>query len=156
MAAALRSKGFEAFLPLYKRQHRWSDRAKVIEEPLFPGYVFCRFNAEDRLSLLTIPGVMHAAGIGNVPTALADAEILAVREALRAEAAVEPWPFQEMGQRIRLGSGPLQGLEGFLVGSDDRQRIVLGLTVLKESVAVEIDGAWIDPEVRSLSASRTE
>lgn len=149
VAAAARSKGFEEFLPLYKSRHQWSDRSKLVDEPLFPGYVFCRLNAEDRFALLTIPGVMHLVGIGHTPTALADAEVLAIRDALRAQVVVEPWPFLEVGARVQLANGPLAGLGGFLIRTDHRARIVLGLTLLKQSVAVEVDHNWVEPVTRT-------
>lgn len=153
VAAAARNKGFEEFLPLYRSRHRWSDRSKLIDEPLFPGYVFCRLNPEHRFGLLTIPGVMHLVGAGSVPQALADDEVLVIREALRRDATVEPWPFLEDGSRVRLQSGPLAGLEGLLVQADPRQRLVMGLSVLKQSVAVEIDHDWIEPMSRSSSVN---
>ncbi len=148
VAAAARSKGFEEFLPLYKCRHRWSDRSKLVDEPLFPGYVFCRFHAEDKFSLLTIPRVMHLVGIGNSPAALADEEILAIRDALRAQVSVEPWPFLETGSRVQLSNGPLMGLEGFLVQAERQHRLVLGLSILKQSIAVEIERHWMEPAAR--------
>ena len=77
-----RNKGFEEFLPLYQSRRRWSDRFKSVEMPLFPGYVFCRFNPEFRLPLLTIPGVMGLVGVGKVPVAIEDAEIAAIQAAV--------------------------------------------------------------------------
>src|SRR5437870_10478360 len=58
VAAHLRAKNHEWFLPLYRCRHRWSDRIKEIEAPFFPGYVFCRRNLLNRLRILTIPGVL--------------------------------------------------------------------------------------------------
>lgn len=153
VAAAARNKGFEEFLPLYKARHRWSDRSKMIEEPLFPGYVFSRLSPEDRFALLTIPGVMHLVGIGNIPAALADEEILAIQGTLRAEAKMKPCPFLETGRRIRLATGPLVGLEGLLAQADQQQQIVLNLTVLRQSVAVDIELNWIESAARSTPAT---
>jgi len=149
VAAAARSKGFQEFLPLYTCRHRWSDRSKLVDEPLFPGYVFCRLHPEDRFSLLTIPRVMHLVGIGSSPVALADDEISAIRDALRAQVPVEPWPFLEAGERVQLSSGPLVGLEGFLVEAERQNRLVLGLSILKQSIAVEIERHWIEPAARA-------
>ena len=138
---------------MYRTRHRWSDRSKLIEEPLFPGYVFCRLNPEQRFALLTIPGVMHVVGIGNTPEVLAEDEILSIRDALQKDVALEPWPFLEDGSRVRLQSGPLAGLEGLLVQATPGQRLVMGLSVLKQSVAVEIDANWIEPMSQSSSAT---
>lgn len=142
VAAAVRTKGFEEFLPLYQCRHHWSDRLKLVDVPLFPGYLFCRFNAEDRLAILTIPRVMHLVGIGNVPVTIDDEEISAIRAAVRAQAIIKPWPFLESGQRVRLASGPLVGLEGFLIETNRQPGIVMGLTALKQSVAVKIERNW--------------
>ena len=140
-----RNKGFEEFLPLYQRRQRWSDRVKAVEFPLFPGYVFCRLNPQYRLPLLTIPGVLHFVGIGKVPVPIDDAEILAIQSAVASGLSTEPWPFLEVGQRVRLEDGPLVGLEGFLIEVRKRYRVVVSVTLLKRSVAVEIDREWVAP-----------
>jgi transcription antitermination factor NusG len=145
VASAARHKGFEEFLPLYKCLRRWSDRLKVLELPLFPGYVFCRLNEEDRFALLTIPGVVHLVSNGGVPMPIDEKEISAIQAAIRSEIPLEPWHFPEVGERVRLSRGPLAGLDGFLVQTSDHQRIIVGLSVLKRSIAVEADRDWIEP-----------
>ena len=119
VAIAARSKGIQDFLPLHRCRLRWSDRSKWVELPLFPGYLFCRLSPENRFSLLTIPGVMHIVGIGRVPEPVDEREILAIQRAVGSDAQVEPWPFLEAGPRVRLSKGPLPGLEGFLVETDE-------------------------------------
>jgi transcription antitermination factor NusG len=140
-----RYKGFEEFLPIYHGRRRWSDRFKSVELPLFPGYVFCRINPEFRLPLLTIPGVLSFVGVGRVPAPIADAEIAAIQQAVGAGLLAEPYPYLEVGQRVRLAEGPLAGLEGFLVEVRKQQRIAVSVSLLKRSVAVEIDRHWIRP-----------
>jgi transcription antitermination factor NusG len=140
-----RHKGFEEFLPLYQSRRRWSDRFQTVELPLFPGYVFCRTNPEVRLPLLTIPGVLNFVGIGKVPAPIDDAEMAAIQTAIGAGLVTEPYPFLEVGQRVRLAEGPLAGLEGFLVEVRKQQRIAVSVSLLKRSVAVEIDRHWIRP-----------
>src|SRR6266404_8042389 len=95
VAAAARQKGFEAFLPLCKSRHRWSDRLQSIEVPLFPGYVFCRLDPERRLPLLMISGVLNFVGVGKIPAPLDESEIVAIQIAVRSELRTEPCPFQE-------------------------------------------------------------
>ena len=145
VAAIARNKGFEEFLPLYQCRQRWSDRLKSVEFPLFPGYVFCRLDPQYRLPLLTIPGVLHFVGIGKVPAPIDDAEIIAIQSAVASGLSAEPWPFLEVGQRVQLEDGPLAGLEGFLVEVRKRYRVVVSVTLLKRSVAVEIDREWVAP-----------
>jgi transcription antitermination factor NusG len=140
-----RHKGFEEFLPLYQSRRRWSDRFKSVDLPLFPGYVFCRMNPEFRLPILTIPGVLDFVGIGRVPAPIDDAEIAAIQKAIGAGLSAEPYPYLEVGQRVRLAEGPLAGLEGFLVEVRKQQRIAVSVSLLKRSVAVEIDRLWVRP-----------
>jgi transcription antitermination factor NusG len=145
VATIARNKGFEEFLPLYQSRRRWSDRFKSVELPLFPGYVFCRLNPEFRLPLLTIPGVLGFIGIGRVPAPIEDAEITAIQTAIGAGLLAEPYPFLEVGQRVRVAEGPLTGLEGLLVEVRKQQRIAVSVSLLKRSVAVEIDRHWVRP-----------
>jgi transcription antitermination factor NusG len=145
VAAGAHHKGFEEFLPLYQGRHRWSDRYKSVEVPLFQGYVFCRLNPDRRLPLLTIPGALYFVGVGKTPLPIDDAEIASIQTAMRSELPAEPWPFLEIGHRVRLEKGPLAGLEGFLVQSRKQHRIVVSVTVLRRSVAVEIDRQWVRP-----------
>jgi len=145
VANIAQNKGFEWFLPLYKSHHRWTDRLKVVELPLFPGYVFCRLNPQYRLPLLTIPGVLHFTGNGKVPVPIEDAEIAAIRAAVHSGLATEPCAFLEVGQRVRLEGGPLTGMEGILVETCNQQRLVVSVTLLKRSVAVAIERHWAKP-----------
>ncbi len=145
VATMAHNKGFEQFLPLYQARHRWSDRFKSVELPLIPGYVFCRLDPVRRLPLLTIPGVLHFVGIGKTPVPIEDAEVEAIQTATRSGLAAEPWPFLEIGQRVRLQEGPLAGLEGFLTEVRKQQRIVVSVTLLRRSVAVEIERDWVRP-----------
>jgi transcription antitermination factor NusG len=144
VAMAMHSKGFEAFLPLYPIRRQRSDRYKSVDLPLFPGYVFCRFEAKHRFPLLTIPGVLHVVGVGRIPSPIDDAEILAIQNVTRSHLQVEPWPFLESGQRVRLKSGPLSGAEGFLICLRRQYRVVLNLPTLRKAIAVEIERNWVE------------
>src|SRR5262245_16971358 len=106
VATLVEHKGYEGFLPLYQSRRRWSDRLKSVEFPLFPGYVFCRLQPDQRLPLLTIPGVLHFVGIGKTPVPIENDEVAAVQAAVRSGLSAEPWPFLEAGQRVRLEDGP--------------------------------------------------
>jgi transcription antitermination factor NusG len=138
-------KGFEPFLPLYQSRRRWSDRFKSVALPLFPGYVFCRFSPECRLPLLTIPGVVKIVGVGKIPVPIDDTEIAVIQAAVYSGLSAEPYPFLEVGQRVRLEEGPLKGLEGFLVEVRKQQRLAVSVGLLKRSIAVEIDRQWVRP-----------
>jgi transcription antitermination factor NusG len=145
VATIARNRGFEEFLPLNRSRRRWSDRLKAIDLPLFPGYVFCRLDPQRRLPLLTIPGVLHFVGIGKIPSPIEDTEIAAIQTAVGSGILTEPWPFLEVGRRVRLEDGPLAGLEGILVETPKRQSVVVSVTLLKRSIAVAIERHWAAP-----------
>jgi len=145
VTAGVRNKGFEEFLPLYRSCHRWSDRVKSVELPLFPGYTFCRIDPNVRLPILTIPGALHFIGIGKDPAPIDDSEIAAIQNAVRSGLPAEPWAYLNVGQLVRLVDGPLAGLEGILIETRKQYRIVVSVSLLQRSVAVEIDRNWVTP-----------
>ncbi len=143
-AQVLRTRGFEDFLPLYSTSRRWSDRIKRIDQPLFPGYVFCRFDPDARPAVLRTPGVVSIVGFGKTPEPVQDSEIEALQTVCESGLDAIPYPNPKIGSRVELHDGPLKGLEGILV-EDRKTRLVLSLTLLQRSVAVEIDRAWAVP-----------
>jgi transcription antitermination factor NusG len=142
-ATFLRGKGYEWFLPTYWCRRQWSDRIKKVELPLFPGYLFCRFNPQDRLPILTIPGVISIVGIAKNPIPVDETEIASLRVLVKSGFPHQPWPYLQVGQRVRIEYGALCGLEGILLHFKGRYRITLSVTLLQRSVAVEIDSAWV-------------
>jgi transcription antitermination factor NusG len=150
VAQAVDGKGFEAFLPVYQSRRRWTDRVKVVEMPLFAGYVFCRMDPRRRLPILTIPGAIQFVGIGNIPAPIDNSEISAIQTAVRSGLPAEPWMYVGVGERVRLEEGPLSGLEGILIEQRKQFRVVVSVTLLKRAVAVEIDRSWIAPVGRSV------
>jgi len=145
VSTMIRNKGFEEFFPWYESRRRWSDRVKSAEFPLFPGYVFCRLDPQQRLPLLTIPGVLHFVGIGRIPLPIDEHEIAAIQAAVRSGLTAEPWPYVEIGQKVRLEDGPLTGLEGICVAHSKQQRVIVSVTLLRRSIAVTIDREWVRP-----------
>ena len=144
-AAALRGKGYEEFLPVYRARRRWSDRLKEVDCPLFPGYVFCRFDVENRLPVLVTPGVISILGMGKTPVPLDEGEIEAVRVIVRSGLVAGPWPFVRVGQAVYIEEGPLAGAEGVVIKVKGRYRLVASVTLLQRSVYVEIDREWVRP-----------
>jgi transcription antitermination factor NusG len=135
----------ESFLPLYRQQHRWSDRFKEIDLPLFPGYVFCQFDPKDRLPVLTVPGVVHVVGTGRNPVPIDETEIASIQAAVKSGFPTRPSPFLETGNKVRIEYGPLCGIEGMLIGFRGHERLVLSITLLQRSVAVQINREWVRP-----------
>jgi transcription antitermination factor NusG len=155
VADHLQGKGYESFLPLCKCRKRWSDRVKIVDAPLFPGYLFCRFNPEERLPILKTPGVIHIVGYNGLPVPIDEVEIKAVQTLVASGVPNQPWPFLAVGDRIRIESGPLRDLEGILVKFKGDHRLVLSVSLLQRSVAVEIDSAFVT-SLRSVSASHRD
>lgn len=145
VATHLQGRGYKPLVPLYKCRRRWSDRLKEIELPLFPGYVLCQFNPLNRLPILSIPGVVHVVGVGRTPVSIDESEIAAIQAAVKSGLPSQPWPFLQVGQRVRIEYGPLCGLEGILSNFRGRQRLVISVTLLQRSVSVQVDGAWVRP-----------
>lgn len=139
VARTLDAKGFQTFVPLYKRQHRYAERCKYSELPLFPGYVFCRFNARTTLPILTTPGVTQILGAGNTPLALSETEIASLQTAMAAQVHAQPYPFVEVGQKVRINKGVLAGVEGIVVSVKQSLRLVLSITLVQRSVLLDID-----------------
>jgi transcription antitermination factor NusG len=151
VAAALVAKGYENFLPLYRRRSRWSDRIKVVELPLFDGYLFCKMDVTKRLPLLKTPNVIGVVGIAKNPVPVDEKEIKDIFALVLAEAGAEPCPYLHVGQRVRIDRGALSGVEGILVAQSKPARLVVSVTLLQRSVSVEIDETLARP-VESVSA----
>jgi transcription antitermination factor NusG len=142
----LRGKGYEEFLPLYRSRRQWSDRIKELELPLFPGYLFCRFDVSDRLMpILTTPGVIGIVGAGKTPVPVEDDEIEAIRVILRSGLAAQPCPSLSVGSKVYIEGGPLAGVEGIITDTDKVYRLIVSVSLLQRSVAVEIDREWARP-----------
>lgn len=139
VADYLHGKGYEYFLPMYKARKRWSDRIKEVNSPLFPGYLFCRFDPQNRLPILKTPGVTQIVGYNHVPVAVDEEEINAIRTLVASGLPNHPCSFLELGNRVRIEEGALRGLEGVLLEVKGRRKLILSITLLQRSVAVEID-----------------
>jgi transcription antitermination factor NusG len=137
-AVFLKARGFEQFLPLYRAPKRRSDRVMESSVPLFPGYLFCRFDGRYRTPILGAVGVVSIVAFGRKLAPIEDIEIEAIRKALGSGQNIEPYPYLHEGQKIRVEKGPLQGLEGIIVKKRS-WRIVISVELLRRAVAVEID-----------------
>jgi transcription antitermination factor NusG len=145
VASTLLSKGYEGFLPLYRHRSRWSDRVKEVHLPLFPGYLFCRFDLNKRLPILVTPGVIQVVGIGKAPHEVDEEEVAALQSLVISGLQAEPRSYLNVGERVRIGVGPLAGVEGILVLVKNAHRLVISVSLLQRSVSVEIDESWVIP-----------
>jgi len=143
VTASLQGKGYEPFFASYPVRRRRSDRIKQIDVPLFPGYVFCRIDITHRLPVLTTPGIVEIVGIGKVPAPIDDSEIEAVQKVLAVGLPPQAWPFVHTGDRVQVVHGPLRGVEGVVVSVQNRQHLVVSITLLQRSVSVALDPSWV-------------
>jgi transcription antitermination factor NusG len=146
VALMLEYTGYEKFLPTFLSRRKWSDRVKTIEQPLFPGYVFCRVKEESLGPLGAIPGVSRIVGFGGKPAYIPDGEISAVARAAKSGLDVCPFsPFAKVGQQVRVRSGPLSGVVGRLLRINNRSRLILAVEVALKAIAIDIDASDVAP-----------
>jgi len=156
VASQIIGQGYECFLPTCTSIRKWSDRVKELEQPLFPGYLFCRFDFQDRRPLITTPGVLQIVGSARTAIPVSDEEIRALQLVVSSGVSKQPWLYLEVGQRVRVNYGALAGLEGILVSSRGNHRVVLSVTLLQRSVAMEVDSAWLTPTEDVVRASMAQ
>ena len=141
---SLRVRGFAPFLPLFKSRRRWSDRTMEIETPLFPGYVFCSMDLGNRMPVLSTPGVVGIVAARKQPLPVDPYELEAVRAMIVRGIDVQPC-FATPGQKVRIGTGPLKGIEGCLVQLRGKNRLVVRISILNRSISAIIDGSEAVP-----------
>lgn len=139
-ALSLKERGYESFVPVFKQKRRWSDRFKIVQAPLFTGYVFLRFTHASSHPVITTPGVLRLVGTGGAPTPIEDSEIEALQFATRSGLACGPCAFLEIGQEVEVRLGALASLRGKVVRFKNRQRLILSVNLIQKSVFVEVDG----------------
>ena len=141
---------FETFSPSILERRRWSDRIKTSERTLVPGYVFCRFNphSEERLPVLTVPGVNWIVGNGREAVPVPETEVDALRRAVQSCCPVTEHDYLAIGDEVEILAGPLAGVRGILTQSLDRHQtaqVVLSIELLRRSVSVEIPRETVRP-----------
>jgi transcription antitermination factor NusG len=138
---ALQFRGYSLYCPMHRERRRYSDRMKVVSVPLFPGYLFCQFDAQQKLPIVSTPGVDYILG-ANGPVAVAEIEVESIRRMVEAGAQVQP--YLARGQRVRVTHGALEGIEGILArDAKGGEKLVLSITLLNQSVSLHIDQAAI-------------
>ena len=141
----LNRKGIQTFLPLRKITRHWSDRRKIIEQPLFQGYLFVHTSLNQRWRVLNTRGAVRFVGRGPDPVEVSENDLQSVRQFIEEGIRVDPYPYLREGQRVYIRSGPFKGVEGFIVRKERRCRLVISLDLLLQSVSVQIDEACVEP-----------
>lgn len=145
VAEQLERKGIESFLPIYEAVRRWKDRRVRLHLPLFPGYVFVRIPLSEKLEVLRLAGVARFVGFGDQPVSLPDEEVACLRRGMGGQIKMEPHPYLNQGQRVRVLRGPLAGMEGIVLRYKGKFRLVLSIELIMRSVVVDLDARDIHP-----------
>jgi transcription antitermination factor NusG len=145
VAQQLARRQIGSFLPMYSSVRRWKDRRKRIDLPLFPGYIFVQMTERNRLDILRVPGVVQLVCFRGKPAAIAPSEIEALRHGSSGSVVVQPHPYLKEGRRVRIISGPMVGTEGIYVRRKQQTRLVISISLIQRSVAMEIGGADVEP-----------
>jgi len=153
-ALHLENGGYECFLPLSNCAGRYADGIEPTPIPLFAGYLFCRMNPRNRIPVLRTPGVIQIVGVGRKSIPVEEGEISAIQRAGRSGLATMPWPYLRAGIGARMEDGPLQGLTGIVVRIKFGMKLVLSVSILQRSMAIEIDRSWIGPARHGQSAAQ--
>ncbi len=139
VAEQLIKREMEAFLPVREVLSRWKDRRKLVQLPLFPGYLFVRTSLTHKRQVVSTDGVVCMVSFQGAPAPIPDEEIEAVREICLTKLPCDPYPYLTEGRWVRVVRGPLAGLSGILVRKKGKHRLVVSIDILQQSVAVEID-----------------
>jgi transcriptional antiterminator NusG len=142
----LEERGVTTFLPVVTEVHRWSDRKKSVEVPLFHCYVFAKFapNRTERLRVLRVDGVFGLVGAGGEGSPIPQEQIDAVRSLVGGQVPWSAHPFLSIGQRVRIRSGALNGVEGILVSRNGDRTLVISVDAIQRSLAVRVEGYQVE------------
>ena len=145
----LRERGLETFLPLLPRVSQWTDRKKVVEWPLFPSYVFVRFEPAEMHQVMGMPGVAGLVKTNGRPARIDEDELENVRRFARALAGggveVEQAPFLAEGEWVEVMDGPFQGIRGIVTERRNRRRVRVGLKAIGQALEIDIDTRALRP-----------
>ena len=151
----LRQKGYESFTPMYRRKRRWSDRIVEIDSPLFPMYVFCRLNPGMQSKAISTPGVIRIVGFGGKPAPVATEEIEALQLLSQSKYLREPWHYLPDGTAVLVETKPLTEIQKTICQDESKRRLVISITLLQRSVAIQLDDETVITVVADVKGSRT-
>jgi transcription antitermination factor NusG len=141
----LTAKGITNLLPTWRKRSVWKDRVKMIEEPLFRGYMFGYFALQKKLDVLQSVGIVNIVGVNGKAIPVPEEQIQAVKTMVEQRMAYDPHPFLKEGMRVRVKHGVLAGAEGILLTKKHNYRLVISVDLIQQSVAVDIDSAAVEP-----------
>lgn len=143
----LEGQDIEVFFPAATQIHQWSDRRKLVESPLFPGYVFVHIAAspEERVRVLRTHGVVDIIGYQGQGISIPKEQIDAVRALIQGKVPFTQHPFLKVGQRVRVRGGSMDGVEGILVAQNGNRNLVISVEPIERSLSIRIEGYQVEP-----------
>jgi transcription antitermination factor NusG len=144
VAEHLSHRSIEHFLPLTHYVSQWKDRQKLIQLPLFPGYIFVHLDLKDRFQVLEVPGVAYLVGFHGTAEPLPDKDIETLRLGLAQSRQVQEHVYVTAGQRARITSGPLAGLTGIVRRTKGTFRVILSVELIRRSLVVDVDASSLE------------
>lgn len=136
-AKALAIRGFETFSPTYSERRQYTDRFKIIDVPVFSGYVLIRWDGKNKHLVLTSPAVQSFVCFGNQLATISNQVITDVQRMLACGAS--PIPYLKPGDKVRVATGLLSGVEGTYLRRGSGGQLIVSVDVLERSVALRID-----------------
>jgi len=143
-ALRLEGKGFEPFLPVRSIMSKWKDRKKLIEFPIFPGYLFVKMPLIKKIEALQVPGIVRLVGQSQ-PEAVREDQIYALKTIVQDIFDYDPYPYLMPGMEVEVVRGPLKSVRGVLEEKKNKHRLIINLEMINNSVATEIDAEDVRP-----------
>jgi transcription antitermination factor NusG len=148
VSTLLRAKGYETLLPLYAKK----TKSRISELPLFPGYVFCRFDLTNRLPVVSVPGVFSIVGQRGKPVPVANSEIDGLQRVVRHKLVCEALPAIPSGTAVTVCCGPMEGIRGIVIKHKNMTRVIINITLLQRAIAVDVDRASLEVDPGAMTA----
>lgn len=141
----LAHRGIESFLPIRRLKRRWSDRTKIIDEPLFKGYIFVKTNLQNKRDVLSVKGAVKFVSAGSQPIALPEKDILSIKTIVEQEIELDRYPYLNEGDRVYIKKGPLKGIEGYIIRKSPKNcQLVISIDAIMQSASIKVDASMVE------------
>ncbi len=143
----LMEKGIEAYVPMRKVLHQWSDRKKFVEEPIIRSYCFVKVDRKNYYEVLNTPGAVRYVWFSGKPASIPERQINALKIITGANLEVESLPDTfRPGVKVRINAGPLTGFSGELVSIARKKKVIIRIDQLKQVLTISISPLLLDIE----------
>jgi len=141
----LLQKGIEAFTPKVTLRRKWSDRTKLIKEPLFKSYCFAKFSLYDKIKVINQQGVVTVVHFKDQYIPVPESVINSLKILTENKVKLDPCPYVKVGDRVIIRRGPLKGVEGFILEKRNRNTsLVVSIDAIASSVQCIVDVDFVD------------